>query len=531
MQLAKNALFAAQTGIQVASNNIANADTPGYIRERAVLTPSATQELGTLVAGSGVRVDGIVRQVDAHLQERMRHALSDMGNGEAQESVYVELESAIGELSDSDLSTALNEFFSSLNDVLNQPEDRSVRGLAVLQGQRLAETIRTLDRRVSDLRTMTNDRVGQATAEMNELIGQIANLNTRIMKVERGGAITSDAVGLRDKRDKALEELARYVNIQVEEQESGGVNVFLGGDYLVFDGATQLIETDEHMDRRHLVDQPRLSRTDSPLDASSGELAGLIEARDEVLGQFMDDLDSFSQSLMFEFNKLHASGQGLGGFDKLRSEQRIHEIDVPLDEAGLTFTPGDGSFKVEVLNKQTGLSKTTEVPVQLIGMDDDTTAESLIQTLDGINGLSAEIETNGQMVLESNSSDFEFSFSDDSSGALAALGINTFFTGTMGADIAVQENMKEDPGKLAFSLGGIGHDTRNGEQLAQMMSMSLESRDGATLQSIQDEWMGTVAQKSSLAQGVAEGIDHFMPRWSRNILGLAASVWTKRRST
>lgn len=187
MQLAKNALFAAQTGIQVASNNIANADTPGYIRERAVLTPSATQELGTLVAGSGVRVDGIVRQVDAHLQERMRHALSDMGNGEAQESVYVELESAIGELSDSDLSTALNEFFSSLNDVLNQPEDRSVRGLAVLQGQRLAETIRTLDRRVSDLRTMTNDRVGQATAEMNELIGQIANLNTRIMKVERGG--------------------------------------------------------------------------------------------------------------------------------------------------------------------------------------------------------------------------------------------------------------------------------------------------------------------------------------------------------
>ncbi|MFW6169870.1 MAG: flagellar hook-associated protein FlgK [Planctomycetota bacterium] len=521
MQLAKNALFAAQTGIQVASNNIANADTPGYVRQRAILTPSETQKLGTLVAGSGVRVDGIVRQVDEHLQERMRYALSDMDHGKAQESVYVQLESAIGELSESDLSTALNEFFSSLDDVLNQPEDSSVRGLAVLQGSRLAEAIQGLDRRVSDLRTMTNDRVVDAAGEMNELIQQIATLNSDIIGIERGGAITSDAVGLRDKRDKALEELAGYVNIKVKEQASGGVNVFVGGNYLVFDGATQLVRTVEQTDRGHLVDEPRLSKTDAPLEASSGELAGLLAGRDQVLGKFMDDLDSFTRSLIFEFNKLHSSGQGLSGLTTFRSEHRIDDVTQPLDEAGLEFTPVHGAFQVQVLNKDSGLTTTSEVEVQLSGMADDTTAESLVASLDAIAGLSAEIEPNGKVLLESESSDLEFAFGDDSSGVLAALGINTFFTGSMGADIQVQDTLKEDPAKLAFSSGGVGHDSRNGEQLAQMLTMPLESRDGASLESIYQEWMGATAQESSLAQAIAEGHQSFHATLEAEHLGLS----------
>ena len=69
------------------------------------------------------------------------------------------MESAIGELSDNDLSTALSDFFNSLNDVLNQPEDPAMRNLAVLRGQELTEVIRQLDSRVQDLRGMTNDRI------------------------------------------------------------------------------------------------------------------------------------------------------------------------------------------------------------------------------------------------------------------------------------------------------------------------------------------------------------------------------------
>ncbi|MFO7905396.1 MAG: flagellar basal body rod C-terminal domain-containing protein, partial [Pirellulaceae bacterium] len=373
----------------------------------------------------------------------------------------------------------------------------------------------------SDLRSMTNDRVVDATAEMNELITQIDSLNTRIMQTEEGGAIGSDAVGLRDKRDKALEELAGYVNIKVREQASGGVNVFVGGSYLIFDGATQLVRTAEGMDRRHLVDEPRLSKTDAPLEASSGKLAGLLAARDQVLGEFTDDLDSFTRSLIFEFNKLHASGQGLSGFTEVRAEHQIDDITVPLDEAGLEYTPVDGAFEVQVLNRESGLTKTTEVEVQLSGMDDDTTAESLVAALDGIDGLAVETDANGRIRMESESSDLEFAFGEDSSGVLAALGINTFFTGTTGADIHVQDTLKEDPGKLAISSGGVGHDARNGEDLAQMLTRPLESRDGASLQDVHQEWMGTTAQESSLAQAIAEGHRSFHATLEAQHLGLS----------
>ena len=78
--------------------------------------------------------------------------------------------------------------------------------------------------------------------DMNKLVTEIAKLNTQIIEMELGGAMVSEAVGLRDKRDVALEDLAAIVNINVEEQATGAVNVFVGGEYLVFDGTTQLVK-------------------------------------------------------------------------------------------------------------------------------------------------------------------------------------------------------------------------------------------------------------------------------------------------
>lgn len=522
IQLAKHALFAAQTGVQVAANNIANADTPGYVRERVVLTPAPTQRLGgNLVLGSGVHVEGIVRQVDTFLQERLRSAVSDMANGEAQEAIFQELESALGELTDSDLSTALSDFFNSLNDVLNQPEDPSVRNLAVLQGGRLAEAIRHTDTRVRELRAMTNERIASAAGDMNKLISEIAKLNSQIIETERGGTIVSDAVGLRDKRDLALEELAKLVNISVDEQKSGAVNVYVGGDYLVFDGVTQLVKVVPAADRGLSTAELHLTNTDSLLRASSGEVAGLTAARDDILGGFLDNLDSFTSTLISEFNKLHASGQGLTGYTSLVTEHRIDEAGVPLDEAGLTFAPVHGSFQVQILNKETGLFTTHDVPVQLTGMDDDTTYESLIASLDAIDGLSAQRLFNGKLELTAETPDLEFAFANDTSGVLAALGINTFFTGTVAADIGVHDALQQDAGKLAVSLEGVGHDTANGERLAQALTIPLDARDGETLVEIYEQWMGENAQASALSKAVAEGYRSFHATLEGEHLGLS----------
>jgi len=159
LQVASNSLFASQVGLQVTGNNIANANTPGYIRQRPIFTPATTQLVGGLPIGLGVHVEGIVQQVDRFLIDRLRGAVSDLANSEAQEDAYVQLEAMIGELSDTDLSTSLSGFFNSINDILNQPESISVRNLAVLQGATLTDDIRRLDSRIRESRSNINSQI------------------------------------------------------------------------------------------------------------------------------------------------------------------------------------------------------------------------------------------------------------------------------------------------------------------------------------------------------------------------------------
>ena len=161
LQLASNALQAQQIGLQVVGQNIANVNTPGYSRATVNLTPAATQRVGKLLLGLGVQVDSIVQVTDAHLNGRLRAAVADRVGGEVQESAYQQLEGILGELQDTDLSTSMNKFFSSISQILDQPESTSLRNLAVLQGQTLAvEVGRLADRAIRAIPRAGPGRVG-----------------------------------------------------------------------------------------------------------------------------------------------------------------------------------------------------------------------------------------------------------------------------------------------------------------------------------------------------------------------------------
>ena len=236
IQLAGNALHATQVGLQVAGQNIANANTPGYIREEVVLTASPTQRNGNLLQGLGVQVDGVIQKVDKFLEERLRNATSDSSGAAVKQDTYAQLEQLVGELSDTDLSTSFSNFFSSISGILNQPESDSVRNLAVLKGESLASDFNQLASRATQLRENVNDRIGQSATDITRLLQQIAKLNVQIADSEGGGVSKSDAVGLRDRRASALTDLSKIIDIKTQEQNNGSVSVFAGGDYLVLEG-------------------------------------------------------------------------------------------------------------------------------------------------------------------------------------------------------------------------------------------------------------------------------------------------------
>lgn len=509
LQIANNALIAQQLGLQVVGNNIANANTPGYVREELLLSPAPTQQYGGILVGLGVQVDGIRQKVDRFLDERLRNANAELANSQSQDNTYVQLESVLGELNDTDLSSMMSKFFGSLHDVLNQPESLSIRNVAIQQGQRLADDIQHLDSRVRLIRSQINTSVMGAATDINRLTSQIADLNVKIATFEGGGAVFSDAVGLRDQRTQLVNELARLINVKTFEQQSGALSISAGGDYLVNDGTSRkVIIAPGDVGGSNAVEL-RLADTDARLEIGSGQIAGLVTSRDGILNGFLEKLDSLTKTMTFEFNKIYAGGQGLSGYTDVTSEFSVKDNSAALDAAGLTFTPVNGSFQLQVYNKQTNITKTTNVLVKLNGLDDDTTLSDLAAALNAIDGVSASVTADNKLKINSDSQNLEFAFANDTSGVLAALGVNTFFSGSTSNDIGVNKVLLNDPSKLATSRGGVGADTNNMQVLAAFNDMPLLSKSGQSLANLYDNFVTNLSQAAAATRSLKDGYSAF----------------------
>lgn len=498
------------TGIEVAGQNIANAGTPGYIREELLLQPSFPYQTGNLILGTGVEPIGIQQQIDVFLEARIHTANSEVSAAQARDVIYRQLQAEIRELGDTDLSTALNNFLATLNDVANQPESPAVREIAVQEGQQLAEEISNLRARLDELRTSQTIKVDSLVDEANRLIAKIEELNPQIAKLEAAGLQQSDAGALRTQRYAALNRLSEIIPISYRENANGSIDVFTGNTYLILTGASQRLETVSTTDQGVLVQNVVLSVTKSPIPTSGGELAGVIEGRDVGVGGFIERLDQFTSSLIFEFNRIHSSGEGLKGFSEVTAASAVDDVDAVLTDAGLAFSPTHGSFQVKVVNTLTGLAETTNIEVDLDGIDPagDTTLNTLRADLDSVDGLTAVITTDGRLQLTADAG-FEIRFSSDTSGALAALGINTFFTGSDSSNVGVNAVVAGDQAYLATGQGGGPADGRNVVELAAFIDNPLQSLGGQSLSDFYDTTVSELAQSAASEAAVAEGFAAF----------------------
>jgi flagellar hook-associated protein 1 FlgK len=508
-----NTLRAMQIGLQVVGNNIANANTPGFIRQEAIYVPAPVQRQGKLILGLGVQVDSIVQKIDRFVQERLVGARGDRANAEVQEQVYRDIEGILNELSDEqiDLSSALTGFFNAVHEVMKDPGNLGTRNLAVGKGVALTENFSNLHGRIFSIQRQLNQRVVAATDEINDLAETIRLLNIQIASTEGGDTSNSDAGSLRVRRQNAVDRLSEIIGIQTQEQPSGGLSVAIGGEFLVFEGIRREVFVDTLEEGGIALGTVQFVDTEAALETTAGELEGLYTARDEIVSGFLSNFDDLAATLAFEFNKVFSQGQGLVGFDQLTSFETVDDSDVALDEAGLAFTPVSGAFDVLIQSKDDNLTTTTTILVDLDGLDNDTTLNSLAAQLDAIDGLAASVQSNGSLELSAESNDVEFAFSGDTSGVLAALGFNTFFTGSTAATLAINTELKGigNAAKFAASLGGVGEDSRNAERLAAFLDQPLESAGNASLSDLYNQLLNEVTQGSSIAQSVAEGFRVF----------------------
>lgn len=506
---ASRAIEVFSTGVQVAGQNIANANTPGYVREELTVQAQNPFLRGQLVVGGGVKATSVKQAIDQFLEKRIHSTNSDAAAASAREAIYVQLEAELRELGDNDLSSRFSSVLSAINEAVNQPEQGPLRSNVIVEGQLLVDEIQGLRTRVDGLRQALSTRIDDLVEEANNLIDEVESLNKQIAGLESNGLLSSEAGALRTLRYDALNRLSEIIPVEYSEGRNGAVDLYSGGDYILFTGRKQHLVTTSQVDRGAVVETVQFDITLSDIPTTGGELAGVFEGRDDILGGFVDDLDQLTAGLIFEFNKIHSSGEGLEGFSTITGTNKALDVNAALSDAGLAFTPEHGSFEIKVTNSQTGITETQRLQIDLDGIGgNDTTLEGLRAALDSIANISAAITTDGRLQLDADNS-FDIRFSNDTSGVLAALGVNTFFTGSDSATIGLNTAITSNHNLLATGRGGGPTDNSNIVELATILDRPVSSLDGSSVTTFYETLVSTVAQGSAAEQARAAGLDSF----------------------
>jgi flagellar hook-associated protein 1 FlgK len=307
-----SALLAAQRALQTTSNNIANANTEGFVRQRVDFVENAGVPLGRYTIGSGVSVASIARIYDQFLTDNLRTATSLEHRADAFNDFAARINTVLGN-PDTGINTAVQRFFNQVEAMGRDPTSAAQRNQLLLEGENLAERLQQLDGQLSAINTEVNSRLGLAAGTINTLSGQIADLNGQIMAA--GSSAASD---LLDRRDLTLKQLGAQINITTIRQNDGSVNVLVGsGQSLVLgtDSARLTAVQDQYDSSR--MQLAISTNSGPPQDISSkvsgGTVGGLLSFRNDVLDSSRRDIGLLAMGLGDAFNTQHRAGVDLAG--------------------------------------------------------------------------------------------------------------------------------------------------------------------------------------------------------------------------
>jgi len=511
INIARSALFTSQIGLNVTAQNMANVATPGYARQVAMLQAIRGQVTDPHMIGAGVAVASVRRQIDESLQKRLWNGISDEFSTAQQLNAMNQLESILNEGTEYDLSSQLDGFFSTWSQATTLLDSGST---LVNQGRSMASFIKNMRTDLLATRDQIENQINAQTDQANELFSALASINETIATREGSG---SEASSLRDQRDQIVSELSTIVDVTVNETTQGTYNVYVGSTPVVLGTQSRGVEVLRDTSGSIATVKVVLSDNKSPLDVQSGSLGGLLESRDGVIDSTLEKLDTLASQLIFEVNKLHSTGVNEDwmtdelGMLQIQSSDLTLALNDPNNStfADLPFSVENGGFYIEVRNERTNTSDRVRIDVDLDGLDntgvagfgDDTSAEDIRAAIDAIGGISASFDPSGRLQITSDDPSISFAFADDSAGALAVLGVNTFFTGTDSSDIDVPEDIEVKLGRIID-----GQFVANGtaKMMSELGDKALDGLSGRSLNRLWSNHAQSVAVEVSGARGGAE---------------------------
>jgi len=302
-------LRAQQAQLDVVGQNVTNAGTAGYTRQRAEVSSLASGFAGSGFTGAGVQVDAFTRLADEFLISQVRTDTSRFGEVDAFAGFVAQIETVVADGSAS-LAPALQSFFDALQSAANQPNSIPERQLVLSEAQALGQRFASLQQGLSQRLTESDTLVGSRLEQINDLATSVADLNNRISE-RREGSDSGQINSLLDARDEQIRTLAQQIGVNVVTQDDGSINLSVGrGQPLVVGSQAFRLELD---------DAGQVSvRTSGQLrglgtNQIGGELGGVLRAQDELVRPALRQLGLIAASVQSAVNEQHARGIDLNG--------------------------------------------------------------------------------------------------------------------------------------------------------------------------------------------------------------------------
>ena len=606
-------LDAAQKALDVIGNNIANAATEGYHRQRVEMSPAYSSQQGSVLIGGGVDVTGVTRIIDSLLEKEILRQQSSLGQVSREFTTLRTIETAFGELSSgSGLNAAIDEFFNALQDLSAHPAEAIWQNQVITAAETMANQFRTLSELLTTMEAQIKLEAENTIEQINAMLNQIAEFNNNIERIEIVGGVANN---LRDQRDQLINDLSELIAVETQEREYGVVDVSVAG-LLGVVGATAA-ELEVGLSEQGMLGISIAGVHNYDVEVQGGQLGGLLTLKNSILAEIRNDLDSLATAIIQQVNQHHVQAVGsegsftqlsgwrmvsedLADFDPSVNDGKIfirvintntgqitrHEIDIDVSTdslttiaadisaiAGLTASVADSRLRIQaeanyefdflpcVLPEPTMSNLTSTLPPSVsvsgiyTGTENQTFTFTVIGTgvvgngnlqLEARNGIGEVVANlnvgagyaagdkldigNGIKIALSvgdlnagDSFEIDALADSDTTGVLAAVGINTFFTGSNAADMAVCSDISAAPGRIATSLGADMTDNTNALRLAGLKDEPISSLSEMTPGQFYRQLVTDIGQQlfiKQIQQNNIEAIVHNLTSQQNEISGV-----------
>jgi flagellar hook-associated protein 1 FlgK len=528
LSAAISGLKANQSSLALVAANVANADTPGYVRKTVDQVATAGNN-----AGISVNITGIQRELDSYVQRQLRIENSGASYADTRAQMYQQLQDIYGQPGSANtLATVYNNFTNALQALSTSPDDSAARSSVISTAQLLTQQLNQTSDSIQSLRGNAELGIADAVTKANEAMSQIASLNQKIGASSQNDSATAT---LMDQRDSYINQLSQLVDINVVQGDHNQVSVFTNsGVQLVGTKASQLtFDAQGTMTAASQWSADPSQRTvgtitlTSPNGGSvdlvqshairSGEIAAYLQMRDQDLVQAQSQIDAIASAMATALSNKTTTGSAVSsglqsGFnidigslsagntitvnytDSLTHTPRtinLVRVDdssaLPLADSATT-TPNDKVFGIDFSGGMSSVLAQINDALVNTGMVASNPSGSTLRVLDDGAGNIVDVNslttTATVTSLSGGSSELPF-FTDGSqpyTGAISPLGSQSIgFAGR----ISVNSALAADPSKLvAYQAGTAAGDSTRPDFIYQQLTAS-------TLQFSPDTGIGT----------------------------------------